>query len=213
MTLYRRWITASVGAALAAYLITLPIYRHAAALDLGDRFSHWQAIGSVIELVIYVAVTYWALAPEFPKLKWQRYAAWTILPTLVVLVVLAMVQTGADSSGTSAQATAGKEAEAFAAVAIMGPIMLLLAWGIFSLQWLSLSEAAEGYRPWVLWSVLGMVASIAVSALVEQLWGGTPFAEMKTAGQQLAAYLSAVAMSSAFGIVSGFGVAQLREKV
>ncbi len=180
---------------------------------MGDRFSHWQAIGAVIELGIFVAVTYWALAPVFPKLKWQRYAAWTILPTLVVLVLLAMVQTGADSAGASAQTTADKEAEAFAALVIIGPIVLLLAWGLFSLQWLSLSDAAEGYRPWVLWSVLGMVASIAVSALVEQLYGGTPFAEMKTAGQQLAAYLSAVAMSSIFGIVSGFGVAQLKEKV
>lgn len=213
MTLYRRWVTATVGAALAAYLLTLPIYRHAAALGMGHRFTHWQALGSLIELVIYVAVTYWALSPVFPKLKWTRYAAWTILPTLVVLVLLAMVQIGPDEAGSSAQATADPEAEAFAALVIMGPLMLLMAWGIFSLQWLSLSDAAEGYRPWVLWSVLGMVASIAVSALVEQVYGGSPFVEMKTAGQQLTAYLSAVAMSSAFGIVSGFGVAQLREKV
>lgn len=213
MTLYRRWVMATVGAALAAYLVTLPIYRHAAALGLGERFTHWQALGSLIELGIFVLVTYWALAPVFPKLRWSRYAAWTILPTLVVLVLYAAMDAGAQEAANAAKPDTDPEADAFAALVVIGPILIAIAWALFSLQWLSLSEAAEGYRPWILWSLAGTAATIVVALIGNQLYGGWPLAEMKTAGQQLAAYLYAVATSSAFGIISGFGVAQLREKM
>jgi hypothetical protein len=212
MTLYTRWVIATVGAAVAGYMLTLPIYRHAASLGLGERFTHWNALGSLIELIVYVAVTYWALAPVFPKLRISRYAAFTILPTILVLVLYAMLDADINGSAGTAPPPDAPQPNAMTAILFAAPLLLGLAWGIFSLQWLSLSEAAEGYRPWIQWSLTGMLASIAVSVLVEQVWGGTPFAEMKTAGQQLAAYLSAVAMSSVFGVVSGFGVAQLREK-
>lgn len=212
MTLYRRWVIATVGAAVAGYLITLPIYRHAAGLGLGDRFTYWQALSSLIELVVFVAVTYWALAPLFPKLRLSRYAAFTILPTIIVLVLYAMLDADINGSVGAAPPPDAPQPNALTAILIAAPLLLGLAWGIFSLQWLSLSEAAEGYRPWIQWSLAGMLASIAVSAVIEQVYGGTPFAEMRTAGQQIAAYLSAVAMSSTFGIVSGLGVAQLREK-
>jgi hypothetical protein len=211
MTLYTRWVIATVGAAVAGYMLTLPIYRHAAALGLGDRFTTWQVIGSLIELGVFVTVTYWALAPVFPKLKLSRYAAYTILPTIIVLALYAMLD--ADINGAAGSAPPDTPPpDALTAILLAAPLLLGVAWGIFSLQWLSLSEAAEGYRPWVTWSLAGMLASIAVGAIVEQVWGGTPFAEMKTAGQQLAAYLYAVSISSAFGIVSGIGVAQLKVK-
>lgn len=213
MTLYKRWVIATIGAAVAGYLLTLPIYRHAASLGLGDRFASWQAIAALIEIVVFVLVTYWALAPVLPKLRASRYAAFTILPTIIVLVLYAMVDADISGSAGTAPPPDAPQPNALVAILIAAPLLLALAWGIFSLQWLSLNEAAVGYRPWVLWSLAGMLASIAVSAVIEQLWGGTPFAEMRTAGQQLAAYLSAVAMSSVFGIVSGFGVAQLKEKV
>lgn len=212
MTLYTRWVIATVGAAVAGYMLTLPIYRHAAALGLGERFTYWQAIGSLIELAVFVMVTYWALAPVFPKLRLSRYAAFTILPTIIVLVLYAMLDADTKGAPGSAPPADVETTTALVALMINAPLLLGLAWGIFSLQWLSLNEAVEGYRPWIIWSLAGMFASIAVSALIEQGWGGTPFAEMKTLGQQVAAYVSAVAMSSAFGIVSGIGVAQLKEK-
>lgn len=212
MTLYTRWVIATVGSAVAGYMLTLPIYRHAAALGLGERFTYWQAIGSLIELAVFVMVTYWALAPVFPNLKLSRYAAFTILPTIITLVLYGMVDADIHGAAGSAPPPDAGASNALATLIVAGPLLIGVAWVIFSLQWLSLSEAADGYRPWITWSLAGMVASMLVNAIVEQVWGGTPFAEMTTAGQQLAAYLYAVAVSSAFGIVSGFGVAQLREK-
>jgi hypothetical protein len=212
MTLFTRWIVATVGAAIAAYMLTLPIYRYAASVGLGDRFTHWQAAGSLIELIVYVAVTYWALAPEFPKLRLSRYAAWTLLPTLIVLVLWAMVDADVHGSAGAAAPASQAEPSALSATLIAAPILLAAAWGLFSLQWLSLSEAAEGYRPWIIWSIAGTVAMVAVSVAIEQASGGSLFADLSTPGRQLAAYASAVATSSAFGIVSAFGVAQLRPK-
>jgi hypothetical protein len=212
MTLYQRWILATVGAAIAAYLLTLPIYRHAAALGLGNRFTPWQAAGSLIELVVYVLVTYWALAPVFPKLRAARYAAWTILPTLLVLVLYAMVDADIHGSAGAAPPSSNPEPDPLTAFLIMAPILLAAAWGMFSLQWLSLSDAAEGYWPWIIWSLAGTAAIMAVGVLFEQINGGPLFADLSTPGRQLAAYASAVAMSSAFGIVSGFGVARLTPK-
>jgi hypothetical protein len=212
MSLYRRWVLATVGAALAAYLVTLPIYRHAAALGLGTRFTPWHAAGSLIELAIYVLVTYWALSPVFPKLRAARYAAWTILPTLLVLVLMSMVDADVHGSVGSAPPAAEAAPDPLIGLLFTAPFLLLAAWGVLSLQWLSLSEAAEGYRPWVLWSLAGLAASFLVGVIVEALFGVSPFADLSTAGRQLGAYLYAVATSTAFGVASGFGVAQLRPK-
>ena len=62
-------------------------------------------------------------------------------------------------------------------------------------------DYVEDYEPMVPFQALQMVGH-----RVDVVCPG------KTAGQQIAAYLAAVAMSSVFGIVSGFGVMQLREK-
>ncbi|MEZ5926616.1 MAG: hypothetical protein R3D57_19785 [Hyphomicrobiaceae bacterium] len=213
MSLYTRWVIATVGAAVAGYLLTLPIYRHAADLGLGDRFTQWQAAAGLIELVVYVLVTYWALAPVFPKLRAARYAALTILPTLILLVLLAMLD--ADIHGAAGSAAPPADApgeDSIIAALIAAPFLLLATWGLFSLQWLSLSEAAEGYWPWVGWAIAGTVAAYGLALFVEQSLGSSPYADLSTAGRQASVYLYAVAISSLFGIVSGIGVARLRPK-
>ena len=205
MTLYPRWVIATVGAAVAASLLTLPIYRHADALGLADNFTAWQAMGSLIESAVFVLVTYWALAPVFPKLDFTRYAAFTILPMLLLLALYAM-------RATDPAPADPPQSDELTGLILAAPILIGAAWGYFSLQWLALSEAVEGYRPWVMWSIVATGAMLVAWQLIALIAGPSLLSGLASPGRQLLLCAASVATSAVYGIVSGFGVMQLREK-
>ena len=151
------------------------------------------------------SVTYWALAPVFPKLEFTRYAAFTILPVVMLLALLAMRETDT-AAGDPPQP------DVLTGLLLVAPLLIGAAWGYFSLQWLSLSEAADGYRPWVAWSIAATASMLVAWTLITQIAGPTLLSDLSSPGRQLALCAASVASSAVYGIVSGFGVMQLREK-
>ena len=205
MTLYTRWVIATVGTAVAALLITLPIYRYAVTIGAAPGLTAWTFGGSLIELALFVLVTYWALAPVFPRLTFSRYASWTVLPTLVGYGLWAAFVPASAEGEAAALDPAIAFFQLFVATAVMAALV--------AAQWLALKDACEGWRAWFAWTYAATVAYFVVGDTMAALAGGSLIASLSTPAEQVTAYLAGVGTYVVFGLISGFGVAQLKEKM